>query len=330
MRILRLTRLIGVLVIAYLSTCLGAGILLTEAAVHPGRRALVASDEARVRQLAHNFDAEVESVTVQAKDGAVLRAWSIVPHPDNGNSVILLHGLSDNRMGMIRYAELLLSHGYGVLMPDSRAHGQSGGRFATYGLLERDDIQQWIVWVYAGQHPSCVYGFGESMGAAQLLQTLELQPGLCAVAAESPFSNFREIAYDRVGQFFHGGTWIGRFLFRPTVEVALVYASRKYGFDFQKISPEDSVGKSQIPVFLIHGAVDHNIPVRHSERIRDRNPRVTLWEAPNADHCGAISTDPDQFVVKLLAWFRARCFTNYENPLFPRNILEPISSEIRN
>jgi len=48
----------------------------------------VASDEARVRQLAHNFDAEVESVTVQAKDGAVLRAWSIVPHPDNGNSVI--------------------------------------------------------------------------------------------------------------------------------------------------------------------------------------------------------------------------------------------------
>ena len=124
-------------------------------------------------------------------------------------------------------------------------------------------------------------------------------------------------------------TWIGR-LFRPTVEVALVYASRKYGFDFQKISPEDSVGKSKIPVFLIHGAVDHNIPVRHSERIRDRNPRVTLWEAPNADHCGAISTDPDQFVVKLLAWFQARCFTNYENPLFPRNILEPISSEIRN
>jgi pimeloyl-ACP methyl ester carboxylesterase len=235
-------------------------------------------------------------------------------------SFILLHGLSDNRMGMIGYAELLLSHGYGVLMPDSRAHGQSGGTVATYGLLEKDAIEQWVVWVHARQHPRCVYGFGESMGAAQLLQTLELHPGLCAVAAESPFSNFREIAYDRVGQFFHGGSWIGRVLFRPTVEVALVYANWKYGFDFRRISPEDSVSKSQVPVFLIHGVIDRNIPVRHSERIRARNPRVMLWEVPNADHCGAISSDPDRFVVKLIAWFRApvslRSFANDEGPLF--------------
>jgi hypothetical protein len=39
------------------------------------------------------------------------------------------------------------------------------------------------------------------------------------------------------------------------------------------------------------------IAVRHSERIRARNPRVMFWEVPNADHCGAISSDPDQFVV---------------------------------
>jgi pimeloyl-ACP methyl ester carboxylesterase len=181
--------------------------------------------------------------------------------------------------------------------------------------------------VYARQHPSFVDGLGASMGAAQLLQTLELQPGFCAVAAESPFSNFREIAYDRVGQFFHGGTWIGRTLFRPTVEVALAYASWKYGFDFQKISPEDSGSKSPVPVLLIHGAIDRNIPVRHSERIRARNPRVTLWEVPNADHCGAFSTDHDQFVIKLIAWFRApvslRSFGNYKGPLFQDNIPTP-------
>lgn len=43
-------------------------------------------------------------------------------------------------MGMIGYAELLLTRGSAVLMPDSRAHGQSGGALATYGLLEKDDI----------------------------------------------------------------------------------------------------------------------------------------------------------------------------------------------
>lgn len=246
-RIPRPSRSIAVLAIAYLVTCLGAGIFLTEVTVHPGRRALVALDEDRARQLANSFEAELEDVGIVAKDGVILRAWSIVPHRGNPNSVILLHGLSDSRMGMIGYAEILLGDGYGALMPDSRAHGESGGTVATHGLIERDDIQQWIVWVHARQHPSCVYGFGESMGAARLLQTLEMQPGFCAVAAESPFSNFREIAYDRVGQFFHGGTWIGRVFFRPTVEVALAYASWKYGFDFQRISPEDSVSESRVP-----------------------------------------------------------------------------------
>ena len=48
------------------------------------------------------------------------------------------------------------------------------------------------------------------MGAAQLLQSLDTHPHFCAVAAESPFANFREIAYDRMGQPFHLGPWVGR------------------------------------------------------------------------------------------------------------------------
>jgi pimeloyl-ACP methyl ester carboxylesterase len=198
MRISGLRRSFAALAIVYLTTCFATGIFLAELAVHPARRALASADERRARKIANSFDADLENVDIAAKDGVALSAWSLLPQRGNGSSIILLHGLSDNRMGMIGYAELLLSHGYGVLMPDSRAHGQSGGTVATYGLLETDDIEQWVVWVHTRQHPSCVYGFGESMGAAQLLQTLELHPGLCAVAAESPFSNFREIAYDRV------------------------------------------------------------------------------------------------------------------------------------
>ena len=40
-----------------------------------------------------------------------------------GNAAVLLHGLADNRLGMIGYAKLLLAHGYSVLLPDARAHG---------------------------------------------------------------------------------------------------------------------------------------------------------------------------------------------------------------
>ena len=55
------------------------------------------------------------------------------------------------------------------MLPDSRAHGESGGTLATYGLRESDDIHRWVDWLYGGRQSKCVYGFGESMGAALVL-----------------------------------------------------------------------------------------------------------------------------------------------------------------
>ena len=68
------------------------------------------------------------------------------------------------------YAELFMVHGFSILMPDARAHGASGGQLATYGLLESDDIRRWFDWLQQNQHPGCIFGFAESMGAAQILQ----------------------------------------------------------------------------------------------------------------------------------------------------------------
>ena len=200
---------------------------------------------------------------------------------------------------------MLLGQGYSVLMPDARAHGLSGGVHPTYGLLERDDIRRWFEWI-AREHPAeCIYGFGESMGAAQLLQALDPEPNFCAVAAESSFSTFREIAYDRMGQQFHAGPWVGRTLLRPVVEIALAYTRWKYDLDLASVSPENAVAHTHIPVLLIHGQVDSNIPVRHSRRIKLANPQVVLWEVPGADHCGAISVAPEEFEHRTLSWFGA-------------------------
>jgi len=276
---------------------------VAEGTLHPGRRPLLARDEMQAQGMAHNHDSELADVTISARDGATLNAWSIRPRKGSGKAVILLHGLSDNRLGMIGYAELLLVHGFTVLMPDARAHGASGGQLATYGLLESEDIRRWFDWLQQSQSPSCIFGFAESMGAAQLLQSLQTEPAFCAVAAESPFSSFREIAYDRVGQFFHTGPWLGRTILRPVVEVAFGYSRWKYKMNFEQVSPESIVAATKVPVLLIHGQIDSNIPIRHSRRIVAHNPTLTLWEVPNADHCGAISAAPREFEQKLVGWF---------------------------
>ncbi len=296
-------RLLTWLFAAYATVCLAAAMFLANGTLHAYHRPLPPSAESNMLQIVAGLQSHLTDVQIEAFDGAPLLAWYIQPQHNNGDAVILLHGLGDNRLGMQGHAEMLLNHGYSVLMPDARAHGLSGGIYPTYGLLERDDIRRWFGWIQHEYHPGCIFGFGESMGAAQLLQALDSEPDFCAVAAESSFSTFREIGYDRMGQQFHAGPWVGRTILRPVVEIALAYTRWKYHLDLARVSPESAVAETRVPVLLIHGQVDGNIPVRHSRRIKLANPRVELWEVSGADHCGAISVAPAELERRTLSWF---------------------------
>ena len=59
-----------------------------------------------------------------------------------------------------------------------------------------------------------------------------------------------------------------------------------------------------MPVLLIHGQLDSNIPVRHSRKIAAGNRDVTLWEVPGADHCGAIGVAPVELERRVTDWFQ--------------------------
>jgi hypothetical protein len=50
-------------------------------------------------------------VVLRAADGVILRAWSIRLGQSNGDAILLLHGLGDNRVGVLGLADLLLHHG---------------------------------------------------------------------------------------------------------------------------------------------------------------------------------------------------------------------------
>jgi uncharacterized protein len=291
--------------LGYLSLSALGGAIVGEATLHPARRPIPATEQEQAQAWARDDDASFSDVSISAQDGAVLRAWFLRPEEWNGNGVVLLHGMGDNRLGMSAYADMLVIHGYSVLMPDARAHGSSGGAFATYGLLEEDDIHRWVGWLITNQHSHCVDGFGESMGAAQLLQSLRTEPRFCAVAAECPFSTFREVAYDRMGQRFKAGPWVGRTLLRPLVESAFLYVKWRHGLDLARVSPENVVATTKVPVLLIHGQDDTNIPIRHSRRIAARNSQVVLWEVPHAGHSNAIDAAPQELQKRLIDWFDA-------------------------
>jgi len=272
-----------------------AGIVLCESAIRVPRKTLPAGPGLGVTW---------RSVDMTARDGAEMRAWLLLPRKPNGNAVLVLHGIADSRTGTLGLARMLLANGYVVLAPDSRGHGESGGELATYGLLEADDVHRWVDWLIAAEHPRKVFGMGESLGAAVLIQSLAVENRFSAVVAECPFASFSRVAVDRVAQRLPMIPWLGHIVATPLVWSGFAYARVRYGLDFLDASPESVIGRTSTPVLLIHGLKDTNIYPLHSRMLAERNPRnVALWLVPEATHTAAFGFTKQEFEQRVLGWF---------------------------
>lgn len=307
--------------LAYVLFAGGAGVYLAEGVVRPARIPLTPADREAAARLSRARAARLDNLEIVSRGGLRLRAWLFTPavsnRPSAANapsaanlpasavpSVIVLHGQGSNRAGMLAYIDLLLSEGLQVLAPDARAHGESEGAIATYGVAESADVRRWIDLLRTRSAGQCVYGFAESMGAGTLLQALDASPELCGAVAESPFASFREVAYDRLATAFHTPPWIARTALRPIVDAGFLYVRARYDVDLDQAAPLATIARSSVPLLLIHGAADSSIPPRHSRLLEAARPGGTrLWVVPGADHCGAIGVAPDEFRRHVLAIF---------------------------
>jgi dipeptidyl aminopeptidase/acylaminoacyl peptidase len=302
-RFIKLARILAVATGVYLLLAVVAGIAVTEGSIRLFHRPVTHRQQvaAYVRQ---HYQASLQDVSIRATDGVVLKGWYIRPRDYNGSAVLLSHGITDNREGVLGYAAIFMDHGYAVLLPDTRDHGESGGEFALYGLKEADDIHQWVSSLYADSPPQCVYGFGESLGAALVLQSLATEPRFCAVAVEDSFSTAREMSYERVSGFLHLGDWFGHTLGRPIIASAWCYARVRYGINLLQPSPLEALKRSSVPALLIHGTADQNISPRHSMLLAKAAPdHVQLWLVPGAGHTGAWIAAPQEFETRVVGWF---------------------------
>jgi alpha-beta hydrolase superfamily lysophospholipase len=300
----KLSFLLAAVILGVLIFLTVASIFLCEGTLHLGHKPVTGKMQELAEEGARQLDAKVDDVQVTSFDGATLRGWFFRPEQRSGDAVIVLHGHGDNRAGMAGFVPMLLRHHYAVLAPDARAHGESGGEIATFGLYESRDLSRWVDWLIAQHYQGCIYGLGESMGAAILLQALPNEPRFCAAVAESPYASFREVAYDRLGQKIGGGLWARRLLSMPLVSEAFVYARLRYGIDFDQDSPARAMASTHVPVLLMHGMEDFNIPLRHCEAIlKNHAGPMEFWQVPGAGHTSAFSAEPEEFEHRVTEWF---------------------------
>ena len=290
-----------------------AGWLVAPAFLHPMRRPLPPELIRVAGQRFQSIGAGREDFDVHAPDGVLLRGWKVRPLRPNGSWVLLFHGVADNRLGVMGQADMLLRAGYGVVMMDARAHGQSEGPAATYGWLERADTRA-TIGAFLASEPNPLtsspefhlFALGESMGAGIALQSAAIEPRIEAVVAEAPFASLREAAYDYAG--LRKSPLLGKTLFRPFTWMLLYRGSALAGFPAGGgVSPEQSVSERPFPVLLICDERDEVLPCRHTRAIFDaaKGPKQ-LWVVPGAYHTAAIGFEPVEFRRRVLAFYSAQ------------------------
>lgn len=267
-----------------------------------------------------------EDFSVRAPDGVELRGWKIRPQSPNGDWVLLFHGISDNRTGVLGPAEFLLRHGFSVVTMDARAHGESGGAVATYGWKERYDTVAITNALFSTENARHLGALGVSMGAAIALQSAAVEPRIERVVAEDPFADLREVSYDYAG--LHFSPLLGKTLFRPATIFAMDEMARAAGFQPDDVSPEKSVAARSFPILLICGTRDHTIPCRHARRILQAacGPKK-LWVVEGAEHASALGRAPAEYEERVTR-FLLKDFASFEadKAVYPKRRSIPNSS----
>jgi dipeptidyl aminopeptidase/acylaminoacyl peptidase len=278
----------------------GVSILVTEGALHIQVRPRPDPHDADA--IAQDCVAAWEPARINAADGVLLDGWLFTPRQPNGSGVIVLHGVGDSRTGMAAHADFLLHAGFTVLLPDARGHGSSGGSAISYGIRESRDVHSWADWLLRKGPVSRLYGVGQSMGAAILLESLAREPRFRAMVADCPFDSFEDIAYYRLQRL----SGLGRWAAWPVVQTGFLYTRLIYGFDLRRASPADAVRSTTVPILLIHGTADTNIPPEESVALHALNSRsTTLWLVPGANHVGSLGANPREYARRVTEWFRS-------------------------
>ncbi len=220
-----------------------------------------------------------DPVDVTIANGAVnLSGWYFDNALDGQCAVVLLHGYMGTRYSVLNYAPLFWPRGCDLLMYDARGHGDSDGRFHTFGYYEKEDARVAAQWLadQAGLPMSQVGLLGISYGAGTVLQTAPLLPNLAFIIADSPYADLETIMRYQAEQQY--GPAI-----RLMIPGAWVAAEMRANFQVDAVSAVEGAAQAQMPILLIHSAADTYTPPANSEAI-------------------FASADPSRTVLHLTQW----------------------------
>ena len=200
---------------------------------------------------------EPQRISIRSRDGLKLTGY-FLPAENAKGTLLLVHGYRSSPwtdFGVIY--PFYHSLGWNILTVWQRAHGESEGKYITYGIKERFDVCDWATYLYDrfGAEHSVVMT-GVSMGSTSVLMSLGsgLPENVRGVIADCGFT----CPYDEFVQVLKR-RHIPR---RPTMDLAQLHAKALAGIGFRDYSTITALKQNTLPVLFVHGERDGFVPVR--------------------------------------------------------------------
>ncbi len=211
---------------------------------------------------AHMLSVPHEEVSICSKDNLKLFATHF-PGKEK-KIVICFHGYTSQGMSdYIGLSDYYLRKGYGMLLPDARAHGKSEGEYIGFGCLDRWDALRWIKWVIEkyGEDVQILL-HGTSMGGATVLMAsgLTLPKQVKGIISDCGFTSPKYVFTHVLHTMYHLPAF-------PMIQIADFVNKRKAGYGLDECNAAREVRKATVPILLIHGEKDFFVPCSMCEEI---------------------------------------------------------------
>lgn len=238
-------------------------------------------------------DHKQETLEQTTKDHLKLKARYITAAHQTAKTVVVVHGYGSASKYMGSYVKMFHDAGYNVLAPDNRSFGRSQGKYAGYGWKDRSDIKNWINMVNQRNGKNSQIGlFGVSMGAATVMYTLGQKLSNVKFAiADCGYSTISgELDY-QLKEMFHLPSF-------PIVPTASLYADFLAGYNFYQASTKDTLKRSKVPIYIIHGSKDTFVPTKNAYQNYDyaQGPKK-LWIVKGAGHAQSLHVAGQKYIT---------------------------------
>ena len=240
-----------------------------------------------------------EHLNIKSEGGINLNGYWIRTKKDTAKGIIILiHGVGGCKEHFLGLANELNKLGIESIVFDGRAHGKSGGKYCTYGFKEKKDVSKIIDFI-KNKNPDLPIGiWGNSLGGAVAIQSLEFDKRIRFGIIESTFTDLSQIVFDYQKRYLKGIglRFLSDFILRRAGEIS--------GYDPMKIKPINSVKNIGQPVFMAHGDADKNISFKYGQQLFEnlRSEEKEFFRIKNGAHYGLMSTGGEEYKNKLFSF----------------------------